>query len=67
MTCFYSHLTRLWNDDRGQDLIEYGLLAAAIAAVGVAVFPIIFTKLDNAFTASEANVWGAWEPANPAP
>jgi Flp pilus assembly pilin Flp len=45
-------LIRFLRDDTGEDLIEYGLLAAFVAAVAVAVIignPSIRTALQGAF------------------
>jgi len=36
----------LWIDLRGQDLIEYALLAAMVAAMAVALFPAIDSALE---------------------
>lgn len=58
--------SRLWRDDRGADLVEYGLIAGMIAAAGVAAFPSIFNKLDVLFERWGNNVYDAWEPDNPA-
>lgn len=53
-------VNQIWNDDRGQDLIEYALMAGfvAVAAAAIfgsgltdklkAVFTTVETKLDNA-------------------
>jgi Flp pilus assembly pilin Flp len=51
---------RLWRDDRGQDMIEYALLAASIAVVVAGFLPpqimpaisSIFSKLVSSFNAS---------------
>ena len=59
--------SRLWRDDRGVDLIEYGLIAGMIAAAGVAAFPLIFNKLDVLFETWGNNVYNAWEPNDPIP
>lgn len=53
----YSAL-RLWRDRRGQDMIEYALLAAAIAIVVAGFLPTtlmpsvstIFSKISSCFT-----------------
>lgn len=37
-------LGNLWNDTRGQDLIEYALLAALATAVSACVFPLLFAS-----------------------
>jgi hypothetical protein len=55
-------------EDRGQDLVEYALLAGIIAIAGSVILPAIGAKMANAVF----NVWGtriyqAWQPGNPAP
>lgn len=67
MTRLRSDVVRLWKDDHGQDLIEYGLIAGIIAAVGVVVFPLIAGKLGGAFDTWGTQVWNEWEPLDPAP
>jgi pilus assembly protein Flp/PilA len=47
-------LARLAADDRGQDLIEYGLLAALISVIAVAVITSVGTKLQSSYTAIDA-------------
>jgi Flp pilus assembly pilin Flp len=39
MAKLFSRALRLWNDRRGQDMIEYALLAAAIAIVVAGFLP----------------------------
>jgi pilus assembly protein Flp/PilA len=41
---------RLHQEESGQDLIEYGLIAAGIAIACIAVLPGIGTKLSAVFT-----------------
>jgi Flp pilus assembly pilin Flp len=56
---------KLQNDLRGQDLVEYALLAGFVAVAGGAVFPAtvapnisaIFSKINSSFT--EANTYGS--------
>jgi Flp pilus assembly pilin Flp len=51
---------RLWTDVRGQDMIEYALLAAALAIVVAGFLPpaimpavtVIFSKVVSGFNAS---------------
>ena len=58
MITFY--LLKLWQDDRGQDFIEYALMAALLAtSVGVVmpgwVFPqmsLIFSKVTSSMVAA---------------
>jgi Flp pilus assembly pilin Flp len=59
------HVRLLWKDDRGADLVEYGLIAMIIALAGVVVFPQIATKLGNAFGVWGQNAYDAWEPVDP--
>ena len=59
------HLSEIWRDDRGADLVEYGLIALIIALAGVVVFPSIFDKLGNAFENWGNDVYEAWEPEDP--
>jgi Flp pilus assembly pilin Flp len=58
-------LVRLAKDQRGQDLIEYGLLLGAFAAVGVAVFPGIVMTMRSAFLDWNTDVNGEWIPDDP--
>ena len=59
-------LVRLWLDDRGQDLVEYALLASIIGIVGVLIFPNIQTKMAAAFNSWGTNVYNLWVPDDPA-
>lgn len=58
-------LIRLAVDDGGQDLVEYGLLAAIIGIVGVLVFPVIATKMDAAYLAWTGGAYADWCPDDP--
>lgn len=49
-------LARLAVEDEGQDLIEYGLLAALIAVVAVAVITSVGTKLQSSYTKLDAAI-----------
>jgi Flp pilus assembly pilin Flp len=42
-------LTRLVVEEKGQDVIEYALLAAAISVVAVPTVPAIGTAVNNAY------------------
>ena len=42
-------LTRLVREEKGQDVIEYALLAAAISVVAVPTVPAIGTAVNNAY------------------
>jgi Flp pilus assembly pilin Flp len=56
---------RLLADDRGQDLIEYALLAAIIALAGALVLPQIGPKMGNAFSQWGSDIYNGWVPAAP--
>jgi Flp pilus assembly pilin Flp len=58
---------RFLNDERGQDLIEYGLLAAIIGIAGSLVLPLIGPKMAGALTLWGGNIYNAWQPPLPAP
>ena len=45
-----NHMMNFVNDEEGATAIEYGLLAALIAAVIITVVGTIGTKLNTAFT-----------------
>ncbi len=52
---------KIWNDQRGQDLIEYALLAGFVAVAAGAVMPgvssslsTIFSKVASVMTAAAA-------------
>lgn len=52
-------------DERGQDLIEYALLTAAVGVAGVATWPFIATSIGTAYRALDTNTQGLWEPPPP--
>jgi Flp pilus assembly pilin Flp len=41
MTQIRNSVVRMWSDRRAQDLVEYALLCALVAAVSMAVFPAV--------------------------
>lgn len=43
-------LKTLWKEEEGQDLIEYSLLVALIALVGLAAFPAIGQSVSDVFS-----------------
>jgi len=47
---------RFITDERGQDVIEYGLLAAFIATVGILTWQSIGTELANKYTSWDGGV-----------
>jgi Flp pilus assembly pilin Flp len=58
-------LIRFLCDDTGQDLIEYGLLAASIAVVGILTWDAIRTTLGVKYAGWDTGVQGLWEPPDP--
>ena len=58
-------LARLATEDRGQDLLEYGLLVAAIVTAAVALFPPILAAMGTVFGAWGPAVNSVWEPPAP--
>ena len=42
-------IRRLWRDEHGQDLLEYGLLAALIAIVALAAVASVGSTIMNVF------------------
>jgi pilus assembly protein Flp/PilA len=49
-------LKRLWQEEKGQDLVEYALVAALIGLASVAALNSTASLLINAFTNSAANM-----------
>jgi pilus assembly protein Flp/PilA len=41
---------RMWKDTRGQDLIEYALMAGFVAVAGASIMPQIATKIITIFS-----------------
>lgn len=62
---FGALLKRLAADDRGQDLVEYGLLAAIIGIAGYLLFPQIEAAMEAAYESWGADAYDAWCPADP--
>ena len=58
-------LKQLLVDERGQDLIEYGLLAALIGCVGVAIFPLIEGRLYTTYSGWGTAIQNLWIPKDP--
>ena len=56
---------RLVADDRGQDVIEYGLLAAIIGIAGILVLPAIGDAMGTAYSAWGADSYEIWCPDDP--
>lgn len=41
---------RIWNDNRGQDLIEYALMAGFVAVAAGALMPKVSTSISTIFS-----------------
>jgi pilus assembly protein Flp/PilA len=41
---------RIWRDDRGQDLIEYALMAGFVAVAAGAIMPGVSTSISTIFS-----------------
>lgn len=41
---------RIWNDSRGQDLIEYALMAGFVAVAAGAIMPGVATSISTIFS-----------------
>jgi Flp pilus assembly pilin Flp len=46
-------------EEDGQDMVEYGLVVAAVVVAGVALFNTFSTQLGTAFTTVEAAITAA--------
>ncbi|MCC7156342.1 MAG: Flp family type IVb pilin [Bryobacterales bacterium] len=53
MARIYNHIitARIWTDDCGQDMIEYALIAGALALAAVAVAPPFLATLSQVMSA----------------
>jgi Flp pilus assembly pilin Flp len=60
-------LRRFLKDERGQDLVEYGLLAAIIAIAGALILPQIAPKMNTAYQNWGTQVYNIWVPPPPVP
>ena len=58
-------VTAFLRDERGDDLIEYALLAGLIGLVGVLAFNTVSGKMSNAYTGWNANAQSRWVPDAP--
>ncbi|HLK50217.1 MAG TPA: hypothetical protein VKT49_18870 [Bryobacteraceae bacterium] len=54
-----SMLTRFWNEDRGQDLIEYTLLMAFVALASAALFIGAGGSISGIWTVSNSQLAAA--------
>jgi Flp pilus assembly pilin Flp len=56
---------RLWHDDRGQDVVEYALLAAMIGLGSYGGFVLIQNTIHNSYIGWDTNQQNLWVPPNP--
>jgi pilus assembly protein Flp/PilA len=49
-------LRRLWQDESGQDLVEYGLLIVLIALAIVSTMGTLASAIKNVFTSAASNL-----------
>ena len=49
-------LTRLWQDEGGQDLVEYALLMALIALAALSTMSTVASAVINVFSNASANL-----------
>jgi pilus assembly protein Flp/PilA len=49
-------LNRLWREEEGQDLVEYGLLVVLIALAAIAAMGSLATAISKAFSTAAANL-----------
>jgi pilus assembly protein Flp/PilA len=52
-------LKRLWEEEQGQDLIEYGLLLALITLAAIASLKTISNAISNIFNNAATNLTSA--------
>ena len=50
------HLSRLWREEEGQDLTEYGLLLLFIALVSIAVVQGLGSVVSNVFSNASSSL-----------
>ena len=58
---------RFLRDERGQDLVEYGLLAAIFAIAAALVFPQLIPAMSNAYSNHADDINNVWVPNAPLP
>jgi Flp pilus assembly pilin Flp len=60
-------LTRWRNAEDGTELLEYGLLTAAIGLAGLLVFSTFSDRMANAYDEWDSGTQDIWEPCPPLP
>jgi pilus assembly protein Flp/PilA len=51
-----TNLRRLWSEEEGQDLVEYGLLVVLIALVAIAAMNNLAASISNVYANAAANL-----------
>jgi len=54
-----THLKRLWKDEEGQDLVEYGLLLLLVALVAITSMKTLGGIISNVFSSAASNLTSA--------
>ena len=60
-----TQLRRFIGDDRGQDIVEYALLTAAIGLAGIATWPLIAAAIGDAYKKFDGDTQDIWEVPDP--
>ena len=58
-------LNRLIVEERGQDIVEYALLTAAIGIAGILVWPLIIDAFGVAYATLDGQTQAIWEVPPP--
>jgi Flp pilus assembly pilin Flp len=53
---------RLFREDEGQDLVEYGILTGMVIAIGIVIFTTISTKMGTAYDTWGTQIEDRWVP-----
>ena len=56
---------RLFREDEGQDLVEYGILTGMVITIGIVIFTTISTKMGNAYDTWGTEIEDRWVPPPP--
>ena len=63
--CLATLATAFVRDERGDDLVEYALLAGLIGLAGLLAFNTLTGHMSNAYTGWNANAQSQWIPNAP--
>ena len=58
-------LTRWFVEDRGDDLLEYAILAAFVGVAGAVALALMPAIINDVYTSWDTSTQEAWEPQNP--